>query len=102
MVVHATSTANSPFTPNDPRNLRLDQVTTVLSVMLIILAAVNAILIAWATTLDTRHSSALARALGATPTQIALGISVAQILTAIPARIGARQPVAEILQAETP
>ena len=149
MVVHATNAANNPLTPNDPRNLRLDQVTTVLSVMLIILAAVNAIFIAWATTLDTRHSSALARALGATPAQITVGISVAQllpalagallgipggigiydavknagspvippagwmtvmvlgtvlaavVLAAIPARIGARVPVAEILQAET-
>jgi ABC-type antimicrobial peptide transport system permease subunit len=149
MVVHATNAANSPLTPNDPRNLRLDQVTTVLSVMLTILAAANAVFIAWAATLDTRHSSALARALGATPGQITAGISVAQILpalagallgipggigiydavknagtpvipaagwvaamvlgtvlaaailTAIPARIGARQPVAEVLQAES-
>ena len=148
MVVHATNAANSLLTPNDPRNLRLDQVTTVLSVMLIILAALNAVFIAWATILDTRHASALARALGATPGQITAGISLAQlfpaltgallgipggigiydavknagspvipaagwvavmvlgtvlavaILTAIPARIGARQPVAEVLQAE--
>ena len=70
MVGHATNAANNPLTPNDPLNLPLDQVKTVLSVMLIILAAVNAIFIAWATTLDTRHSSALARALGATPAQI--------------------------------
>lgn len=31
------------------------------------LAAVNAIVITWATVLDKRHTSALARALGATP-----------------------------------
>ncbi len=83
MVLHATNTANSPLTPNDPRNLRFDQVTTALTVMLIILAAVNAIFLAWATTLDTRRSSALARALGATPGQIAAGISVAQLLPAL-------------------
>ena len=123
--------------------------TSVISAMLIILAVVNAILIAWAMALDARHSSALARALGATPRQVGTALSVAQIfpalasallgipggiglydaakhggstavppvswlgamvlgtvlvvavLTVIPARIGARRPVAEILQAET-
>jgi putative ABC transport system permease protein len=149
MVLHATNAGYGLHTPDDPLNLRLDQVTTVLSVMLIMLAAVNAIFIAWATILDSRHASALTRALGATPRQITAGISVAQILpafagallgipggigiydavknagspvmppagwvavmvlgtvltvavlTAIPARIGASQPVAKVLKAET-
>jgi len=128
---------------------RVAQATTIISVMLVILAAVNAVFIAWATALDARHSAALARALGATPDQITTGLCVAQllpalagallgipagigiydapkngpgpttippalwlavmvvvillavaVLTAIPARIGARRSVTEVLQAE--
>ena len=126
------------------------QATTIISVMLIVLAAVNAVFIAWTTALEARHPAALARALGATPEQTTTGLSVAflppallgallgipggisiydgarsgggtttlpsalwlvamvvmtllviGVLTAIPTRIGARRPVAEVLQAET-
>ena len=126
------------------------QATTIISVMLIVLAAVNAVFIAWTTALEARHPAALARALGATPEQITTGLSVAFLppallgallgipggiaifdgarsgggtttlpsalwlvamviltllviagLTAAPTRIGARRPVAEVLQAET-
>lgn len=149
LVVHAVHADQGFFTPNDPRNLRLDQVTSVISVMLIVLAAVNAIFIAWAMALDARRSSALTRALGATPRQVSAGLAMAQmfpalvgalvgipggvglydaaknggsttvppawwlvamvlgtvavvaVLSVIPARIAARRPVAEILQAET-
>ena len=150
LIVHATVNAQDGFfAPDNPQSLRLDQVTSVISVMLVVLAAVNAIFIAWAITLDARHSAALARALGATPRQVSGGLAVAQmfpalagallgipggiglydaasngggsalppapwlvavvlaavaavaVLTVIPARIGARRPVAEILQAET-
>jgi putative ABC transport system permease protein len=129
---------------------RVNQATTIILVMLIILAAVNTVFVAWTTALDTRHPAALARALGATPAQITVGLSVAQllpalagvllgipggigfydaprngagpttivpalwlavmiagtllavaVLTAIPARISARRPVTEVLQAET-
>src|ERR1700683_908715 len=45
--------------------------------MLIVLAAVNAIFIAWTTALEARYPSALARALGATPEQVTAGLSVA-------------------------
>ena len=128
---------------------RVAQATTIISVVLVILAAVNIIFIAWTTALDARHPTALARALGATPDQITVGLSVAQllpalagallgiaggfgiyyapkngagqativpagwlavivagtmlavaVLTAIPARIGARRPAAEVLKAE--
>jgi putative ABC transport system permease protein len=99
--------------------------------------------------LDTRHPAALARALGATPRNVAAGLTAAQLLpavpgtlfgiplgigcsrpritgglitlppawwlaaavlatlaavaglAAVPARVGARRPAAEILQAET-
>jgi putative ABC transport system permease protein len=64
----------------------MTQATTVISAMLIILAAVNATFIAWTTALDARHTAALARALGATPDQITTGLMAAQL---IPALIGA-------------
>jgi hypothetical protein len=133
----------------DPaRTDRFDQVLLVITITLVALAAVNAIFITWATALDARHSSALARALGATPGQVSAGLLAAQVLpalagailaipggleliavadpdsatptpplwqllavvpctvlvvaalTAIPARIGARRPVADILRSE--
>jgi ABC-type lipoprotein release transport system permease subunit len=59
------------------------RVTTIISVMLIALAAVNAIFIAWTTALDARHSAALARALGATSQQITTGLTTAQLLPAL-------------------
>ena len=71
---------------DNPQNDRLNQVLLVISVALLVRAAVNAILITWATMLDARHSSALARALGATPQQVTIGLSSAQVL---PALIGA-------------
>jgi putative ABC transport system permease protein len=133
----------------DPYTSRINQVMLVITVMLVALAAVNAIFITRATVQDSRHSSAVTRALGATPQQVSAGLSAAQMLpalagailgipggilliaavsnsgqtsgppapwliavvlgtlivmaglTAIPARIGARRPVAEILQSET-
>jgi putative ABC transport system permease protein len=132
---------------NSDRADRLNQVLLALTITLVALAAVNAIFITWATALDARRSSALARALGATPQQVSAGLSAAQVLpalagailgipgglelvaavdpdattmpplwqllavvpgavlvvaglTAIPARLSARRPVAEILQSE--
>lgn len=126
---------------------RFDQALLVISITAVALAAVNAIFITWATALDARHTSALARALGATPAQVSAGLAAAQVLaalagailgipggiglfavadpdattipplwsllavipgtvvvvaalTTIPARLGARRPVAEILRSE--
>jgi ABC-type lipoprotein release transport system permease subunit len=132
----------------------LRQVLLVVMVILLALAAVNAIFITWATVLDNRHSSALARALGATPGEVSSALAAAQVLpalagailgvfpggfalfaainaitggdsdratlpplwqllalvagtvlvvallTTIPARLGGRRPVGEVLQAE--
>jgi putative ABC transport system permease protein len=133
---------------SDPTADRARQVLLLITAMLVALAAVNAIFVTWATALDARHSSALARALGATPQQVSAGLSAAQVLPAfagatlgipgglalfaalgggddgsstplwqllavvpvtvllvaglatIPARLGGRRPVAEILQSE--
>lgn len=59
------------------------QATNVITVMLVVLAAVNAVFIAWTTALETRHTAALARALGATPRQLTAGLSAAQLLPAL-------------------
>ncbi len=128
---------------------QVTQATTIISVMLVMLAAVNAVFISWTTALETRQPAALARALGATPQQLMTGLSIAflppallggllgipggiviydaakngggpttlpsapslvaavaltllvvAVLSAIPTRIGARAPVAEVLQGE--
>jgi putative ABC transport system permease protein len=79
LIVHTTS-AQWSLGPG------VTQATTVISLMLIVLAAVNTVVIAWTTVLDARHAAALARALGATPEQITTGLSAAQML---PALVGA-------------
>jgi len=134
----------------DPGTGRVSEVLLVITVVMVILAAANAIFTTWATVLDARRFSAIVRSLGATPRQAVAGLSVAQLLpalagailgipagtalygavqnggpqgsppaswllatvlgmllavaclTALPARAGARRPVAEILQSETP
>lgn len=132
----------------------LRRVLLVWTVVLLCLAAVNAVVVTWATVLDNRRSSALARALGATPHEVSAALAAAQVLpalagavlgvfpggfalfaavnaitggdgdratlpspwqllvlvlatvlvvaalTAIPARLGVRRPVAETLQVE--
>jgi putative ABC transport system permease protein len=63
---------------------RDEQMLTVLTVVLVALAILNAICAAWTTVLDARHCSALARALGATLEQVTAGIAAAQVLPAAP------------------
>ena len=148
--------ATEPFAAglDDARVELLSRLLLIVMVMVVSLAAVNAIFITWATVLDNRHSSALARALGATPRQVSSAMAAAQVLpaligailgvfpggialfaainaitggdgdratlpslwqllavvlattvvvtalTAVPARLGSRRPVAESLQAE--
>ncbi len=75
-----------PILDADTETQRLGEVLLIITVMLVALAAVNTIFITWATVLDVRHASALARALGATPAQVSAGLSVAQVL---PALVGA-------------
>jgi putative ABC transport system permease protein len=131
----------------DPVISRDEQMLTVITVMLITLAALNTLFTTWATVLDARHAAALMQALGARSRQVSTGLIVAQVLcalpgailgvplgvvlfklavkhgslppvtwlaaavlgvlvataalTALPARIGTWQPVAEVLQSET-
>jgi putative ABC transport system permease protein len=67
----------------DVRTEYLNQVLLVLVVMLLTLAAVNAVFITWTTALDSRHAAAVTQALGATPGQVGLGLSLAQVLPAL-------------------
>ncbi len=67
----------------NPLENRVSQVMTVLTVALVVLSAVNALLITWATVLDARRSAALTRALGATRAQVSAGLAVAQMLPAL-------------------
>ena len=76
LIIHATA-SNWSLGP------QVMKVTTIISVMLIALAAVNAIFIAWTTALEARHSAALAQALGATPRQITIGLTTAQLVPAL-------------------
>jgi putative ABC transport system permease protein len=71
---------------DDAQVEQLRQVLLVVMVILLSLAATNAIVITWATVLDNRHSSALARALGATPRDVSAALAAAQVL---PALVGA-------------
>ena len=62
-----------------------NHVLIVVSVILVSLAAITAAFTAWATVIDAQRSTALARALGATPRQVASGLIIAQLLAALPA-----------------
>jgi ABC-type lipoprotein release transport system permease subunit len=79
----ATSNFATSAALNHARTERLGDVLMLISVMLVALAAVNTIVITWATVLDARHASALARALGVTPQQVTAALSTAQLLPAL-------------------
>jgi putative ABC transport system permease protein len=68
---------------DDAQAEMLSQVLFVVMVILFSLSALNAIFITWATVLDNRHSSALARALGASPGEVSSALSAAQVLPAL-------------------
>ncbi len=87
LVLNAYLTAQPLASRYDDAQVELlRQVLLVVMVILLSLAAVNAIFITWATVLDNRHSSALARALGATPREVSAALAAAQVL---PALVGA-------------
>jgi putative ABC transport system permease protein len=71
----------------DPAISRDEQMLAVITIALVILAAISAILTAWATVLDARRASALMRALGATSRQVSAGLAAAQVLSALPGAI---------------
>ncbi|GAB2823580.1 hypothetical protein GCM10027176_30040 [Actinoallomurus bryophytorum] len=82
-------TAGLDFVPGarNPVTEQVGQVVFVLMLALLVLAAVNAVVIAWAASVDALRSTGLARALGATPWQVTAGLSAAQLFPAAGAAI---------------
>ncbi|WP_146605674.1 ABC transporter permease [Micromonospora craterilacus] len=68
----------------NPRWERGEQAMLLLTVVLCILALVNAVVSTWTAVLDARQPLAVARTLGATPAQAGIGLAAAQLLPAIP------------------
>jgi putative ABC transport system permease protein len=66
---------------------RDEQMLTIITIMLVALAALNALFTTWATVLDARHAAALMQALGARARQVSSGLVVAQVLCALPGAI---------------
>lgn len=82
--------AHAPIADLTIGNLKLDrfnEVTAIITVMLVALAGINTTFIAWATAADGRLSSALERALGATTGQVTAGLSFAALLPALPGAV---------------
>jgi ABC-type lipoprotein release transport system permease subunit len=69
---------------DDVQHQRIEQVLLVLTVMLVVLALVNALLITWSTVIDSQHAIAIARSLGATPKQVTAGLAATQSFSVVP------------------
>jgi len=63
---------------------RDEQMLMALTVVVVVLTVLNTLCTAWVTVHETRLVPALARALGASPDQVAAGIAAAQVLPAVP------------------
>ena len=90
IVAILASHAHTPIANLTISNLKLDrfnELTAIITAMLVILAAVNTTFIGWATAADGRFSSALEHALGATAGQVTAGLSMAALLPALPGAI---------------
>ena len=59
---------------------RITHLVLLLSAILVVLAAINVIFTGWATAIDAERTTALARALGATPRQVSGALTVSQLL----------------------
>ncbi|MFF4986244.1 FtsX-like permease family protein [Streptosporangium saharense] len=57
------------------------------TVLLIAVAVVNTLTFTWTTAMEARANMAIARTLGATPGQITMGLSAAQLLPALPGAV---------------
>jgi putative ABC transport system permease protein len=70
--------------PVNPNTRYTDAVLLVLTVVLVFLSIVNAIVITWATSVDSRQPLGVARALGATTRQVSAGLSTALLIPSLP------------------
>ncbi len=66
--------------PADPQVAQLHTVTSALTLLLVIMAAVNLIFVTRASAVDARRVLAVARAVGVTPAEAAAAVGVAQIM----------------------
>lgn len=73
--------------PYNPNTANTDAILLVITVVLVILAAVNALVITWATSVDSRKPLGVARALGATTKQLSGGLTSALLIPAVPGAI---------------
>jgi putative ABC transport system permease protein len=78
---YASSAISNPVVDRD------EQMLMVLTVALVGLAGLNAIVTAWSTVLEARASSALTRALGASPLELSAGLAMAQAVPALPGAV---------------
>ena len=77
--LHDRQTPTGMFIASGPGD-RIIHLVLLLSAILVVLAAINAIFTSWATAIDAERTTALARALGATPRQVTGALTVAQLL----------------------
>jgi putative ABC transport system permease protein len=90
IVAILTSHAHAPIADLTISNIKLERfndLSAVITTMLVILAAVNTTFIAWATAADGRFASALERALGATTRQVTAGLAITALLAALPGAV---------------
>jgi ABC-type antimicrobial peptide transport system permease subunit len=72
---------------DNPRTDRINHSLLLVSIILLALAAINALFITWSTAIDARQPLTISRALGATPRQVTLGLSAAQVISALPGAV---------------
>jgi putative ABC transport system permease protein len=77
MTIAGFSSIDNPRTDNTNKGLLL------ITIPLLVLAAINALFITWSTAIDARQPLTIARAMGATPRQITLGLAAAQTIPAL-------------------
>jgi len=73
--------------PYNPNSVNTDAILRVVTVVLVVLAIVNSLVITWATSVDSRRPLGVARALGAMTTQLSGGLSAALLIPAVPGAV---------------
>lgn len=90
LAIHAHESQAAPVPrsvfaiPVNPNTRNTDAVLLVLTVVLAFLSIVNAVVITWATSVDSRQPLGVARALGATTRQLSAGLSTALLIPSLP------------------
>ena len=69
--------------PADPQASQLHAVTTTITALLVVMAAVNLIFVTRASAFDARRALAVARALGVSPAESSIALGLAQLVPAV-------------------